>query len=175
VRTLRRRRSNQPAESVLPREAEVVDAAALRVAYEGSGSSTRCIVSSTRAGGVYPVRCSAHRERLAIEGPRAGRVIAVPLHPARLRQRATTRRASRPRAAEADGPACPQRRTRTYASHAAPVGRDRLRRFENVKDAFSWRGAGLEANRSCWWTMWQPPGRTLDACASACVRPDRAP
>jgi ComF family protein len=107
-------------------------------------------------------------ERLAVEGVAAGWVVAVPLHPDRLRQRGFNQaellaQELRRRMALA-APAGRLIRTRPTPPQ---VGRDRLRRFENVKDAFVWRGGGLEGESILLIDDVATTGATLDACASA--------
>ena len=107
-------------------------------------------------------------ERLAVEGVAARWVVAVPLHPDRLRQRGFNQaellaRELRRRMALA-APAGQLIRARPTPPQ---VGRDRLRRFENVKDAFIWRGGGLEGESILLIDDVATTGATLDACASA--------
>jgi len=107
-------------------------------------------------------------ERLAIEGLAARCVIAVPLHPARLRQRGYNQaellaRELRKRMT-LDAPEGELVRT---VPTPPQVGRDRLRRFDNVRGAFSWRGAGLEGDSILLVDDVATTGATLDACASA--------
>lgn len=107
-------------------------------------------------------------ERLAVEGLVARRVIAVPLHPARLRQRGYNQAEllARELRRRMVLPASKGELVRTRPT-PPQVGRDRLRRFENVKDAFSWRGAGLEGESILLVDDVATTGATLDACASA--------
>jgi ComF family protein len=107
-------------------------------------------------------------ERMAIEGVAARWVVAVPLHPDRLRQRGFNQaellaRELRRRMALA-APVGELVRTRPTPPQ---VGRDRLRRFENVKDAFTWRGGRLEGESILLVDDVATTGATLDACASA--------
>lgn len=107
-------------------------------------------------------------ERLAIEGLAAEWVVAVPLHPVRQRQRGFNQaellaHELRKRMA-LSVPAGQLVRTRPTPPQ---VGRDRLRRFDNVKDAFAWRGAGLEGESILLVDDVATTGATLDACASA--------
>lgn len=106
-------------------------------------------------------------ERLAVEGLAAGRVIAVPLHPARLRQRGYNQAEllARELRRRMVLPACKGELLRTRPT-PPQVGRDRLRRFENVKDAFGWRGVGLEGESILLVDDVATTGATLDACAS---------
>jgi len=107
-------------------------------------------------------------ERLAVEGLAARLVIAVPLHPARLRQRGYNQAEllARELLKRMVLPAAKGELVRTRPT-PPQVGRDRLRRFENVKDAFSWHGAGLEGDSILLVDDVATTGATLDACASA--------
>ena len=107
-------------------------------------------------------------ERLVVEGLAARCVVAVPLHPARLRQRgfnqaellATELR----RRLALFEPAGKLVRTRPTPPQ---VGNDRLRRFENVKNAFEWHGPVLGGEAMLLIDDVATTGATLDACASA--------
>jgi ComF family protein len=107
-------------------------------------------------------------ERLAVEGVAARWVVAVPLHPARLRQRgfnqAELLAAELRRRTALAAPPGELVRTRPTPPQ---VGRDRLRRFDNVRDAFVWRGGGLEGESILLIDDVATTGATLDACASA--------
>ena len=107
-------------------------------------------------------------ERLAVEGLAARCVIAVPLHPARLRQRGYNQ-AELLAAELRKRLALPTSKGELVRTRSTPpqVGRDRLRRFENVKDAFGWRGAGLEGASILLVDDVATTGATLNACASA--------
>lgn len=107
-------------------------------------------------------------QRLAVEGLAAHRVIPVPLHPARLRQRGYNQAEllARELRRRMMMPACDGELVRTRAT-PPQVGRDRLRRFENVKDAFGWRGMGLEGESILLVDDVATTGATLDACARA--------
>ena len=107
-------------------------------------------------------------ERLAVEGVAARWVVAVPLHPARLRQRGFN---------QADLLAGELRRSLILGSppgilartRSTPpqVGHDRKRRFENVAGAFDWRGGGLKGESILLIDDVATTGATLNACASA--------
>src|SRR5438128_12574845 len=107
-------------------------------------------------------------ERLAIEGLAARCVIAVPLHPARLRERGYNQ-AELLAAELRKRMALPATKGELVRTRSTPpqVGRDRLRRFENVKDAFGWRGAGLEDESILLVDGVGTTGAALNACASA--------
>jgi len=107
-------------------------------------------------------------ERLVIEGLAARCVVAVPLHPARLRQRGFNQ--AELLAIELRGrlalfePEGELVRTRPTPPQ---VGNDRLRRFENVKNAFEWHGSVLGGEAMLLIDDVATTGATLDACASA--------
>ncbi len=107
-------------------------------------------------------------ERLAVEGLAARWVVAVPLHPVRQRQRGFNQaellaRELRKRMVLSE----PTGRLVRTRPTPPQVGRDRLRRFDNVKDAFAWLGAGLEGESILLVDDVATTGATLDACASA--------
>jgi ComF family protein len=107
-------------------------------------------------------------ERLAIEGVAARWVVAVPLHPQRLRQRGFN---------QAELLAGELRKRMTLASPPGvlmrtrptppQVGHDRKRRFENVMGAFTWQGRRLDGESILLIDDVATTGATLDACASA--------
>lgn len=107
-------------------------------------------------------------ERLAVEGVAAALVVAVPLHPSRLRQRGFN---------QAELLAVELRRLlalsspqgRLHRTRATPpqVGHDRRWRLENVKDAFAWSGEPLDGASILVIDDVATTGATLDACASA--------
>ena len=107
-------------------------------------------------------------ERLAIEGIAASKVVAVPLHPERLRQRgfnqAEVLAAELRRLVHLDSPEGELVRTRPTPPQ---VGQDRLRRFANVQGAFTWRGGPLRGESILLIDDVATTGATLDACASA--------
>jgi ComF family protein len=107
-------------------------------------------------------------ERLVVEGVAARWVVAVPLHPNRMRQRGFNQaqllcRELRRRLA-LDEPSGVLIRTRPTPPQ---VGRDRLRRLENVRGAFEWNGAALSGESILVLDDVATTGATLDACAAA--------
>ena len=107
-------------------------------------------------------------ERLAVEGVAARWVVAVPLHRDRQRQRGFNQAellAAQLRARM--GLSTPEGELIRTRSTPPLVGRDRLRRFENVKDAFAWRGDRLNGESILLIDDVATTGATLDACASA--------
>ena len=107
-------------------------------------------------------------ERLVIEGLSARCVVSVPLHPTRLRQRGFNQAdllavELRNRLVVFE-PAGKLVRTRPTPPQ---VGRDRLRRFENVRGAFEWHGPRLGGESMLLIDDVATTGATLDACARA--------
>jgi ComF family protein len=107
-------------------------------------------------------------ERLVVEGLPARCLVAVPLHPARLRMRGFNQ--AELLAGELRGrlalfePVGKLVRTRPTPPQ---VGNDRLRRFQNVKDAFEWHGPALGGEAMLVIDDVATTGATLEACASA--------
>lgn len=107
-------------------------------------------------------------ERLVVEGLSAPWVLAVPLHPTRLRHRGFNQaellaRELRRRLALTKPPG-ELIRTR----HTPPqVGHDRLWRLENVRGAFEWRGPDLAGRSVLIVDDVATTGATIEACAVA--------
>ena len=107
-------------------------------------------------------------ERLAVEGLAAGSVVAVPLHPTRLRERGFN---------QAELLAGELRRGLGMTCLAGvlvrtrptppQVGHDRRWRLANVSGAFEWRGPSLAGRSILVVDDVATTGATLDACASA--------
>lgn len=107
-------------------------------------------------------------ERLVLEGLPARWAIAVPLHSSRQRQRGFNQsellmRELRKRLALSSPPG-ELVRTRPTPPQ---VGHDRRWRLDNVRDAFEWRGAHLEARPILLIDDVATTGATLEACATA--------
>jgi ComF family protein len=107
-------------------------------------------------------------ERLAVEGVAGRLAVAVPLHPSRRRERGFNQsellvRELRRLLALRSPPGV---LVRTRAT-PPQVGNDRIRRFENVANAFSWRGPSLAGEPILLIDDVATTGATLDACASA--------
>lgn len=107
-------------------------------------------------------------ERLAVEGVAGSWVVAVPLHPGRLRERGFNQSellaAELRRHLALRSPPGVLIRTR---STPPQVGHDRKRRHENVAGAFAWRGGRLSGEAILVVDDVATTGATLDACASA--------
>ena len=106
--------------------------------------------------------------RLVIEGLGARCVVPVPLHPDRQRARGFNQadllaRELRRRLVVFE-PVGKLVRTRPTPPQ---VGHDRLRRFENVKDAFEWHGPAIGGEAMLVIDDVATTGATLDACAKA--------
>jgi competence protein ComFC len=107
-------------------------------------------------------------ERLVVEGVAARWVVAVPLHPARMRQRGFNQadllsRELRRRLVLGAPPGVLVRTRETPPQ----VGHDRRRRLSNVRDAFAWQGDDLMGESILIVDDVATTGATLDACASA--------
>ena len=107
-------------------------------------------------------------ERLVVEGLSARWAVAVPLHSSRLRQRGFNQselltRELRKRLSLQEPPG-ELVRTRPTPPQ---VGHDRRWRLENVRDAFEWRGAPLDAQSILLVDDVATTGATLEACAAA--------
>jgi ComF family protein len=107
-------------------------------------------------------------ERLVIEGLAARWAVAVPLHTSRLRQRGFNQsellvRELRRRLSLLTPPG---ELVRTRAT-PPQVGHDRRWRLDNVRDAFEWRGAPLDARSVLLIDDVATTGATLEACAAA--------
>jgi ComF family protein len=107
-------------------------------------------------------------ERLVVEGLAAPWAVAVPLHTSRLRQRGFN---------QSELLATELRRRLSLAkppgelvrTRATPpqVGHDRRWRLDNVRGAFVWRGAPMEARSILLVDDVATTGATLEACAAA--------
>ena len=107
-------------------------------------------------------------ERLVVEGTSAPWVVAVPLHPARRRQRGFNQ--AELLATELRrllGLGAPPGELVRMRPTPPQVGNDRRTRHENVRDAFAWRGPGLHGEAILVVDDVATTGATLDACASA--------
>lgn len=107
-------------------------------------------------------------ERLAVEGVSGSFVVAVPLHPSRLRQRGFNQAELLAREL--------RRRFKLTAPRGAlqrvratppQVGHDRRWRLENVRGAIEWHGDRLDGAPIIVVDDVATTGATLDACASA--------
>ena len=107
-------------------------------------------------------------QRVVVEGLSASYVVPVPLHPRRQRQRGFNqsdelarelRRLLSMRA--------PSGRLVRVRATAPQVGKDRLHRWENVRDAFEWRGEPLKHRPLLLIDDVATTGATLEACATA--------
>ena len=107
-------------------------------------------------------------ERLVVEGLAASTVVAVPLHPERQRQRGFNQAELLARELERrlDLREPPGRLVRLRAT-PPQVGNDRLHRWQNVRDAFAWRGPALDGRSLMVVDDVATTGATLEACASA--------
>jgi ComF family protein len=107
-------------------------------------------------------------ERLMAEGLASALLVAVPLHPARQRDRGFNQadllaRELRRRFALRDPPGSLARIRPTVPQ----VGSDRIHRWQNVLDAFVWHGAPLAGRSVMVVDDVATTGATLEACAQA--------
>jgi ComF family protein len=107
-------------------------------------------------------------ERLMVEGLAAQCLVAVPLHPRRLRQRGYNQAELLARELRHRLGLAPPLGDLVRTRHTLPqVGHDRLRRLENVQGAFTWRGADLAGRSILVVDDVATTGATLEACAAA--------
>ncbi len=107
-------------------------------------------------------------ERLAVEGVAGGLVVAVPLHPQRLRQRGFNQAELLAREIRRHfGLGLPRGDLRRIRPTPPQVGHDRRWRLQNVKGAFEWVGPPLDGAPILVIDDVATTGATLDACASA--------
>lgn len=107
-------------------------------------------------------------DRVAVDGLAAPVLVAVPLHPRRLRERGfnqaellASELRRRLRLGRAPGELVRLRDT------PSQVGLDRVRRAENVRGAFAWHGQDLRGAAVALIDDVATTGATLEACASA--------
>ena len=107
-------------------------------------------------------------ERLVVEGLAASTVVPVPLHRERQRQRGFNQSdlLARELMRRLDLREPPGRLVRIRPT-LPQVGNDRLHRWQNVRDAFAWRGPDLEGRSLMVVDDVATTGATLEACASA--------
>jgi ComF family protein len=107
-------------------------------------------------------------DRLAVDGPAAACLVAVPLHPARRAARGYNQSEliarELARSLRLDLPLRGLRRVRDTPPQ---VGLDRLRRHHNVAGAFSWHGPPLQGEAVLLVDDVATTGATLEACARA--------
>lgn len=107
-------------------------------------------------------------EGLAVEGVSAPCVVAVPLHPLRLRQRGFNQAELLARELRRHfGLASPPGTLHRVRPTPPQVGHDRRWRLQNVAGAFEWRGSTLDGTSILVVDDVATTGATLDACASA--------
>ena len=137
------------------------------VAYEGGGSAVHRFKYQGWRRLAGPL-AQLLAERLVVEGLAASTALAVPLHPDRQRQRGfnqadlLTHELTR----RLDLPEPPGRLVRIRAT-VPQVGSDRLHRWQNVRDAFAWRGPALDGRPLMVVDDVATTGATLEACAVA--------